>query len=396
MFVNKSCVCLEQSLQGKCGGYADKHDAYSCGILLRGLSRGERSLLVPEKRFPHKKPESLLHENSTLSALLVHYASSGPFSNALGIWDEMMNSSFIPDAELVSQLIVMCGSMQDFDTITRILHQMQRKDSELLPDICARAISCFGKSGYLDRMEIMIKKMSSMGYPVDSVTGNAYLSYYSTFGSIADMEDAYGRLKRSRILIEEEAIRAVAFAYIKKNKFYSLGCFVNDVGLGRRNVGNLLWNLLLLSFAANFKMKSLQREFVRMVEEGFSPDLDTFNIRALAFSRMSLLWDLHLSLEHMKHEEVLPDIVTYGCVIDAYLDRRLGKNLKFAFDKLNWEDSVSILTDPLVFEVMGKGDFHSSSEVVMEYVKKKKWTYKMLTSIYLKKKFRSNQIFWNY
>ncbi|KAL8488259.1 hypothetical protein ACS0TY_024052 [Phlomoides rotata] len=308
----------------------------------------------------------------------------------------MMNSSFVPDAEVVSQMIFIYGSIRDFKMVARILHQMQLKDVEILPDTFSQAISYFGKSGQLDCMEIMIKEMVSMGFPVDSATGNAYVSYYSAFGSLADMEAAYGRLKRSRILIEEEAIRALSFAYIKEKRFYALGRFVQDVGLGRRNVGNLLWNLLLLSYAANFKMKSLQREFVRMVEAGFSPDLNTFNIRALAFSRMSLLWDLHLSLDHMRHEAVAPDLVTYGCVVDAYLDKRLGRNLKFALRKLDWDDSVSVMTDPLVFEVMGKGDFHMNSEIVLENVKKRYWSYKMLISIYLKKKFRSNQIFWNY
>lgn len=380
-------------MQGTYEDYADRRDA--CHSDSRSLGR-ERLPLFPEKNVPEKKSKGPLLKNFTLSDLLLYYARNGLFSKALGIWDEIMNSSFVPDAEVVSQLIFIYGSMRDFNMVTRILHQMQLKDVELLPDTYSLAISYFGKSGQLDCMEIMIKEMVSMGCSVDSATGNAYVLYYSAFGSLADMEAAYGRLKRSRILIEEEAIRAISFAYIKKNKFYALGCFVHDVGLGRRNVGNLLWNLLLLSYAANFKMKSLQREFVRMLEAGFSPDLNTFNIRALAFSRMSLLWDLHLSLDHMKHEAVVPDLVTYGCVIDAYLDRRLGRNLKFALSKLDWNDSISVLTDPLVFEVMGKGDFHLNSEVVLDYVKKKDWTYKMLISIYLKKKFRSNQIFWNY
>ncbi|KAK6131748.1 hypothetical protein DH2020_034545 [Rehmannia glutinosa] len=384
-------------LKGKCDDYVDRRDSCNSGSLIHGFSgERERLPLFPGKNVYEKKPEGLLPDDSTLSVLLLHYASNGLLDKAHGIWDEMLNSSFVPDTKVVSELIFIYGSMRDFGMVTRILLQMQLKDSELLHDIFSLAISCFGKRGQLDCMEIMIKKMVSMGYSVDSSTGNAYVLYYSIFGSLAEMEAAYGRLKKSRILIEEEAIRAISSAYIKENRFYALGCFVHDVGLGRRNVGNLLWNLLLLSYAANFKMKSLQREFVRMVEAGFSPDLNTFNIRALAFSKMSLLWDLHLSLEHMKHEAVVPDLVTYGCVVDAYLDRRLGRNLKFALQKLDWDDSVLILTDPLVFEVMGKGDFHSNSEVVMEYVKKKNWTYKVLISIYLKKKFRSNQIFWNY
>ncbi|KAL3845807.1 hypothetical protein ACJIZ3_003210 [Penstemon smallii] len=377
------------------GRFKDWDRAYHCYSQIHGSS-GERSPLVSLNIVPNSKSKVLFPDNSTLSELLVYYADNDLLSEALEIWDAMFNSSFVPEARIVSQLIYVCASVRDFDTITTILRQMKLKDADLLPDIFAMSISYFGKKGKLDCMEFMIKEMVSMGYSVDSATGNAYVMYYSSCGSLADMEVAYNRLKRSRILIEEEAIKAVSLAYIKENKFFALGRFVREVGLGRKNVGNLLWNLLLLSYSANFKMKSLQREFVRMVEAGFKPDLDTFNIRALAFSKMSLIWDLHVSLEHMKHEKVVPDLVTYGCVVDAYLDRRLGRNLKYALRKFEWNDSVSITTDPLVFEAMGKGDFHLSSEVVMEYGKKKEWTYEMLVATYLKKKLRSNQIFWNY
>ncbi|KAL7096252.1 hypothetical protein ACP275_10G070000 [Erythranthe tilingii] len=376
-----------RNLKGRYEGFVNTTKASNSNSLSR---------LVSGRKTLDKKSKTLSADNSTLPALLLHYAARGSLSKALGIWDEMINSSFMPNAQLVSQLIFIFGCTQDFDAVAKILRQMELKDSKLLPDIFTLSVSHFGKNGHLECMEIMIKKMYSMGYSIDSVTGNAYVLYHSLFGSLADTEAAYGRLKKSRILIEEEAIRAFALAYIKKNKFYELGCFVQEVGLGRRNVGNLLWNLLILSYAANFKMKSLQREFVRMVESGFNPDLNTFNIRSVAFSRMSLLWDLHLSIEHMKHEAVFPDIVTYGCVVDAYMDKRLGRNLEFALNEFNSNDSVSISTDSLVFEAMGKGDFHSSSEVVMEYVKRNDWTYKMLISVYLKKKFRSNQIFWNY
>ncbi|KZV26809.1 pentatricopeptide repeat-containing protein [Dorcoceras hygrometricum] len=312
------------------------------------------------------------------------------------VWSEMLKSEVVPDAESVSRIINSYGSIGDFDMISKILRLIQLKDAEILHDIFRLTISCFGKRGQLECMDCIIKEMVSLGYSVDSATGNAYVLYYSSFGTLAEVEVAYGRLKRSRILLEGEGIRAISFAYIKENKFYALGKFLRNVGLCRRDVGNLIWNLLLLSYAADFKMKSLQREFVRMVEAGFRPDLNTFNVRALAFSKMSLLWDLHLSLEHMTHESVAPDLVTYGCVVDAYMDRRLARNLKFAFSKLNWNSAVSVLTDPLIFEAMGKGDFHSSSEVVLGNSTNEDWTYKRLIDIYLKKRFRSNQIFWNY
>ncbi|CAN4097397.1 unnamed protein product [Withania somnifera] len=380
----------------KQGGNMDPRGNYAdCASPIRALSR-EKLPVAAERLFLDMRSEDFTPDNSTLSALMLCYASSGLFHKAFAAWDEIINSSFLPDVHVVAELIDICGCKGHIDGAVGILHQIQMKDSNLLPDVYAQAISRFGKKGKLELMEFMLKEMVSMGFRVDSAAGNAYVIYYSNFGTLSEMEVAYGRLKISRILIEEEAIRSICLAYLKEEKFYSLGQFVRDVGLGRRNVGNLLWNLLLLSYAANFKMKSLQREFVRMVESGFSPDLTTFNIRALAFSKMSLFWDLHVTLEHMKHEKVVPDLVTYGSVVDAYLDRRLGRNLDFVLQKLNKNDSVTVATDPLVFDAMGKGDFHLSSEAHLEFSKKKNWTYEELITTYLKKYFRRNQIFWNY
>lgn len=297
---------------------------------------------------------------------------------------------------MVSHLIGNYCKVGRFDEVKRILHQLSSRDSKLVPHIYRAAFSCLGRQGQLEVMENILGDMASRGFPLDFATGNDLIVYYSLYGSLTEMEDAYAYLKQSRILIHEGAIRAASFAYMKRNKFYSLGEFIRKVGLRRRDVGNLLWNLLLLSYAANFKMKSLQREFLGMVEAGFDPDLTTFNIRAMAFSKMSLFWDLHLSLEHMKFKKIIPDIVTYGCVVDAYLDRRLGKNLGFALSIMNLHDSPQVLTDPIVFEVLGKGDFHASSEAFLEFKTWKGRTYKDLIAIYMKKKYRSNQIFWNY
>ncbi|KAF5940571.1 hypothetical protein HYC85_021738 [Camellia sinensis] len=230
------------------------------------------------KNLPHVAQEILLEinsgslplDNSALSALMLCYADNGLFHEAQAIWDGVLNSSF---------------RMERFDDVTRILHQASLRDSNLLPEIYVVALSCFGKHGQLELMENTLREMGSRGFSVDSAIGNAYIIYYSLFGSLTEIEAANGRLKRSRILIEKDGIRAMSFTYIKEKKFYRLGEFLRDVGLGRRNVGNLLWNLLLLSYAANFKMKTLQREFLRMVEAGFHPDLTTFNIRALAFQK---------------------------------------------------------------------------------------------------------------
>lgn len=342
------------------------------------------------------KSEGLLPDNSTLSALMLCYADNGLFPQAQAIWEELLNSSFVLSVEVVSDLMDAYGRMGLFNEIFRILDQLSCRNDNLLREAYSQAISCFGKQGQLELMEDALKEMVSRGFLVYSDTGNAYVKYYSTFGSLTEMETAYGHLKRSRHLIDKEGIRAMSFAYLKERNFYRLGEFLRGVGLGRKDVGNLLWNLLLLSYAANFKMKSLQREFLRMLETGFQPDLTTFNIRAGAFSRMSLFWDLHLSLEHMKHENVVPDLVTFGCVVDAYLDKRLAKNLDFAISKMNLDDSPLVATDPFVFEVLGKGDFHSSTEAFLEFKRWRKWTYRELIAVYIKKQFRRNQIFWNY
>ena len=62
------------------------------------------------------------------------------------------------------------------------------------------------------------------------------MKYYSMFGSLEEMEvGSVSSHERSRILIEEEAIRTTACAYISEKKFYKLGEFLRDVGLRRRN-----------------------------------------------------------------------------------------------------------------------------------------------------------------
>ncbi|KAJ9171340.1 hypothetical protein P3X46_014725 [Hevea brasiliensis] len=356
------------------------------------------------KRMPHlahellleMKSQGFLPSNSTLSAMMLCYANNGLFPQAQVLWEELLNSSFMPSIQTVSQIFDAYGKWGLFNEVMKILDQLSYSNFSSLHEAYSLAISCFGKGGQLQLMEKTLKEMILRGFPVDSATGNAFIRYSSIHGSLTEMEAAYIRLKRSRHLIDREGIRAMSFKYIKEKKFYKLGEFLRNVGLGRKDVGNLIWNFLLLSYAANFKMKSLQREFLSMLEAGFSPDLTTFNIRALAFSRMALLWDLHLSIEHMKHENVSPDLVTYGCVVDAYMDRRLGKNLDFALSKMNLDGSPVLSTDPSVFEVLGKGDFHSSAEAFLESSLHRKWTYRELVSLYLRKQYRSNQIFWNY
>ncbi|KAE9592456.1 hypothetical protein Lal_00028534 [Lupinus albus] len=364
--------------------------------------RNEKGFFGGMNDYPSLSRKRMSHQSDmkvysyTLPALMLYYAENGLFPQAHTTWEQLVNSSFVPTIPFLSKLFDAYGKQRNFDQVIRILHYVDSRDFGISPAVYSLAISCFGKGGQLGLMEDTIKEMVSRGFNVGSETANAFLLYYCMFGSLKEMENAYRRLKKSRFLIEEEPIRAMASAYVKGRMMYELGEFLRDVGLGRKNLGNLLWNLMLLSYAANFKMKSLQREFLRMLEAGFRPDVTTFNIRALAFSRMSLFWDLHLSIEHMKHEKVLPDLVTYGCVVDAYLDRRLGKNLEFALNKMNLDDSPQLSTEPFVFEALGKGDFHLSSEAFLEFKTQRQWTYRALIQRYLKKHFRRNQIFWNY
>lgn len=366
-----------------------------CASLIRTISNKRMPRLAQELLI-EMRSEGLLPCTSTLSALMLCYAENGLFPQAHAVFEELLNSSFEFNIQLVSDLVDAYARMGLFSEILEMLDRLALRNVGILSEAYLYVISCFGRLGELELMEIAVKEMVSKGFSVDSVTWNRFIKYYSRFGSLTDMECAYARLKRSRHLIDKEGIRAMSLAYLKEKKFYRLGVFLKDVGLRRKDVGNLLWNLLLLSYAANFKMKSLQREFLNMFESGFCPDVTTFNIRALAFSRMSLFWDLHLSLEHMRHECVVPDLVTYGCVVDAYLDRRLARNLDFVFNKMQLDDSPVVATDPFVFEVLGKGDFQLFSEAFLEFKRPKGLTYKELIRVYIKKQFRRNQIFWNY
>ncbi|KAG5089032.1 hypothetical protein GLYMA_01G132800v4 [Glycine max] len=381
-----------QNEKGVIGG---KDNSVDCSSLAQNSSR-KRMIHQSDGSLHDIKVEGYMPKQTSLCVSMLYYTENGFFPQAQTLWEQLVNSSFVPSVQFISRLFDAYAKHRKFDVVIDILRYVDMRNFSILPDVYWLAISCFGREGQLELMEDMANEMASSGVHIYSRTANAFLLYYSLFGTLEEMENTYGRLKKSRFLIEKEVIRAVASAYIKERKFYELGEFLRDVGLRRKNVGNLLWNLMLLSYAANFKMKSLQREFIGMVESGFRPDITTFNIRALAFSRMALFWDLHLSIEHMEHTKIIPDLVTFGCVVDAYLDRRLGRNLDFALNKMNLDDSPRLLTDPFVYEALGKGGFQMSSEAFFEYKTQRKWTYRSLIQKYLKKHYRKNQIFWNY
>ncbi|KAI4967897.1 hypothetical protein ZWY2020_011203 [Hordeum vulgare] len=284
-----------------------------------------------------------------------------------------------------------------YDEVLLAARELSARDPAAARDLYPLAVSCLGAAGELALMEDAVQEMARAGLRVDSATGNAFVRHYAVFGTVPEMEAAVGRLKKSGLLISVDAIRAVASSYIAHRKYYKLGEFVRGVGLGRRNAGNMLWNLYLLSFAANFKMKSLQRAFLEMTAAGYRPDLTTFNIRAAAFSKMCMFWDLHLTAEHMRRDGVAPDLVTHGCFVDAYMERRLARNISFAFRRLDGAGEPVVATDGVVFEAFGKGGFHATSEALLEAAGgKRRWTYYDLLGVYLRKQHRKNQIFWNY
>ncbi|KAI4375509.1 hypothetical protein MLD38_013369 [Melastoma candidum] len=357
-----------------------------------------------QRRLPHlaeqaisdMRSEGLIPDCSVYSAVLLCYARNGLLDRASEVWDEILYSSYVPDRQVIFELVRSYVAAGQFGKVKDILDQLSSRGLKWLPEVYAEAISCFGNEGQRQLMEEMHQESLSLGFPVHSTTSDALIRFYSEFGSLEEMENAYGLLRHNRHLIQEQAIRAMALSYIRRGKFYRLTEFLRDVSLTRKDLGNLLWNLLLLSYAAEFKMKNLQREFINMVEAGFDPDITTFNIRLTAFSRMSMFWDIHLSVEHMNQENVTPDLVTYGCLVDSYLDRRLGRNLRFALDKMRLDDPPVIMTDPLMFEASGKGDFHSSSEAFMEFSSDQDWSYRKLVAVYLRKHYRRDNIFWNY
>ncbi|CAO2202544.1 unnamed protein product [Urochloa humidicola] len=333
------------------------------------------------------------------AALMVARAEAGDFAEARSIWAQLLHSSAAPClAAVAPHLLPAYARLGRPDEILLAARELAVRDPSAAGALYPLAVSCLGAAGDLARMEDAVLDMGRLGLRVDFATGDAFLRAYAAAGTVPQMEAAYRRHKSTGLLISRGAIRAMASAYIARQKYYRLGAFVSDAGLRRRrDAGNLLWNLYLLSFAANFKMKSLQRAFLEMVAAGFRPDLTTFNIRAAAFSKMCMFWDLHLTADHMRRDGVAPDLVTHGCFVDAYLERRLVRNLTFAFDKLDGNAEPVVTTDGIVFEAFGKGGFQASSEALMEATAgKRRWTYYKLLGVYLRKQHRRNQVFWNY
>ncbi|KAM1301959.1 hypothetical protein ACFX2H_012933 [Malus domestica] len=142
-----------------------------CVRIIWSLSR-QKLPHVAQELLLEMKSDGLLPSNSTLSALMLFHANNGLFPQAEAVWNEMLYISFVPSI------------------------QMRARYLSLFSEVYSLAISCFGKGGQLELMEGALKEMISMGFPVDSATGNAFIRYYNIFGSLTEMETAYGRLKK--------------------------------------------------------------------------------------------------------------------------------------------------------------------------------------------------------
>ncbi|CAO2207282.1 unnamed protein product [Urochloa humidicola] len=354
---------------------------------------------VPTRARSPPRRAAAAPDASDAAALMVARAEAGNFAEARSIWAQLLHSSAAPClAAAAPRLLPAYARLGRPDEILLAARELAARDPAAARALYPLAVSCLGAAGELARMEDAVLDMGRLGLRVGAATGDAFLRAYAAAGTVPEMEAAYRRHKSTGLLISRGAIRAVASAYIARQKYFKLGAFVSDAGLRRRrDAGNLLWNLYLLSFAANFKMKSLQRAFLEMVAAGFRPDLTTFNIRAAAFSKMCMFWDLHLTADHMRRDGVAPDLVTHGCFVDAYLERRLARNLTFAFNRLDGNAEPVVATDDIVFEAFGKGGFQASSEALLEGTAgKRRWTYYKLLGVYLRKQHRRNQVFWNY
>lgn len=357
---------------------------------IRMFGRARRSDIAQEL-FEEMKAVGIRPSVASLSSLLQGYAENGFFDRAEEILKEMEDSTTKPNAVTHTGLIYAYGKQGRYDYMTRVFNTMKRNGYSPEFHTYRCLIEAYSKGGLFSRMENTWREMDSNGFKPDPAIINSIIQGYADYGLMEQMNNTYMLLKDYRMFANRSALRSMAVAYIRCNKFYQLGLFVKEVGLKRRDVENLLWNSLLLSYAANFQMRSLQKEFQAMMDVGFNPDLTTFNIRALGFSKMLMFWDLHVTVLHMHSVGVAPDMVTFGAVVDAYINGRMRFQKMFeALDELRMKGlAPDVRTDPMVFEAFGKGDFHNSCETLLQITPRPygvTWTYGLLTSFYLKKR----------
>lgn len=365
--------------------YTAREKHYTTFIRMLGrIRRPEVALeLFDEMKTLGIQPSVVTH-----SALLQSFVDSGLFDRAERILKEMVNNGIQPNAVTYTGLIHAYGKQARYDDMTRVFKKMKRWGCSADFHTYSCLIEAYSRGGLLKRMESTWREMDFNGWKPDSATISTIIEGYAEYGDVKQMHNSYMLLKDYRILVSKNTIRSMALAYIRNCKFPELRLFARDVGLDRGDVDNLLWHSLLLSQAANFQMRNFQRDFEAMKKAGFKPDVTTFNICVLAFSRMKMFWDLHVTVLHMLSEGVSPDLVTFGAVVDAYIDGRLPFRKMFeALDELQMKGlTPDVRTDLMVFEVFGKGDFQRSSEILMQDIPRPYgWTYGTLTSFYLKK-----------
>lgn len=257
------------------------------------------------------------------------------------------------------------------------------------PDECTyrTLVKAYARGGLFNRMHKTVREMTSNDIYPDSATMNAVVLSYAEAGLVEEMEKYYQIMREYGFNGHYPTIKAMVTTYARKSLFFQLGQFVKSVGMKRQTMGNFLWNSLLLSYAANFAMNHLEEQFENMKHAGFTPDITTYNIMALAYGRMQQFWDLRVMVLTMQSEGIAPDLVTFGAVVDAFLQGKVQSKLPDALTELRTIDLVAeIATDPLVFEVFGKGNLHVGCETLVKNMQggdHNQRTYKNLIGYYL-------------
>ncbi|CAM6105230.1 unnamed protein product [Calypogeia fissa] len=331
---------------------------------------------------------------ATYSSLLQGFAEVGDFDRAKEILMEMRRVGLKPNSITYTGLLYAYGKQGHYSEMAKIFNSMKTYESSQLD--CAPTsvtysalLQCFAKGGLFARMENALKEMISRNYDPDGAAINAMIQGYAQVGLLKDMERAYSMVRPYKVMVRVDTIRAVALAYIRKSYFYQLGTFARYHNRRRVSVDKLIENLLLLSHAANFSMRGLAEEYVRLKETGFEGDITSFNIRALAFSKMQMLWDLRVTILEMAHQGIMPDLVTYGAVVDAYIGGNMESSLAEALAEMrNIGDVAKVYTDELVFDAFGRGSFQTSCEelfVSSQDLEERFFTYENLVGYYLKR-----------
>lgn len=340
-----------------------------------------------QELFDEMTNKGMAHNVHTYTCLVHAHADSGNLLRAEKIVSGMVEAGIKPDHVTYTCLIDAYGKKNMLDEMARIYNNM--KTVGCVPDKATYCsiVHAYARSGLTNRMGRIYKDMVADGWGSDAPCVNQMIQAYAVSGLIKDMEAGYSFLRNERLSVSEQTIRAMALAYIHKCYFFQLSTFVRNAGLKRNNVKNLLWNLLLLSFAANFSMANLEKEFVNMTNAGFSPDISTFNIRARAFSNMHMYWDLHVTVQHMLSMGIKPDLITFDAIFGAYLGGRLEKQLATALQETKSSHlRPEVRTESFVCEAFGKGEFHLFCEELLSHMAKEKvrdLCYADLVSLYL-------------